>query len=101
MMSVDPPGRDVDSDDDSSRRAEDAAEGAESMSSVPSVPPTETLHDAPSRLPKRIGHYDIKRVIASGGMGTVNEATQEKPPAGSGRQTDEAGYRLTLSHAAV
>ncbi len=30
-------------------------------------------------IPKRIGHYRIKRAIASGGMGTVYEAVQEKP----------------------
>ena len=29
--------------------------------------------------PKRIGQYTIKRVIASGGMGTVFEALQENP----------------------
>ncbi len=30
-------------------------------------------------LPQRIGAYHIKRRIASGGMGTVYEATQEHP----------------------
>lgn len=30
-------------------------------------------------LPQRIGQYHIKRAIASGGMGTVYEAIQEKP----------------------
>jgi len=33
----------------------------------------------PSPLPERIGRYHIKRVIASGGMGTVYEATQDNP----------------------
>ncbi len=42
---------------------------------------TETLKRSsfPGATPKRIGHYHIKRVIAMGGMGTVYEATQEKP----------------------
>ncbi|MEK7730921.1 MAG: protein kinase, partial [Planctomycetota bacterium] len=30
-------------------------------------------------LPERIGRYHIKRVIATGGMGTVYEATQDNP----------------------
>jgi len=30
-------------------------------------------------IPKKIGHYTIRRVIASGGMGTVYEAAQEQP----------------------
>ena len=40
---------------------------------------TETLPDAPARLPKQIGQYHIKRAIATGGMGTVYEAVQERP----------------------
>ena len=40
------------------------------------------------RLPETIGHYRIKRAIATGGMGTVYEATQENPRR-SGRQGDE------------
>ena len=32
-----------------------------------------------SGLPRRIGNYQIRRVIASGGMGTVYEAVQENP----------------------
>ena len=44
---------------------------------------TETREHTPSagpaRIPKRIGQYSIKRAIASGGMGTVYEALQEKP----------------------
>jgi serine/threonine protein kinase len=33
----------------------------------------------PAHVPERIGRYHIKRVIASGGMGTVYEATQDNP----------------------
>jgi len=33
----------------------------------------------PPGVPDRIGHYAIKGVIASGGMGTVYEAVQDKP----------------------
>jgi len=45
------------------------------------LPSTETASHAPPvhPLPERIGHYHIKRVIASGGMGTVYEAVQESP----------------------
>src|SRR3990172_9600449 len=35
--------------------------------------------DRPAGVPERIGRYHIKRVIASGGMGTVYEATQDNP----------------------
>lgn len=35
--------------------------------------------DSPGNLPTKIGQYVIKRVIASGGMGTVFEALQENP----------------------
>jgi tetratricopeptide (TPR) repeat protein len=43
--------------------------------------PTQTVSDGPLRggIPRRIGQYRIKRAIASGGMGTVYEATQEQP----------------------
>ncbi len=44
-------------------------------------PSTETLDATRTTpgLPDRIGRYHIKRVIASGGMGTVYEATQDNP----------------------
>src|SRR3989304_4754773 len=47
----------------------------------PQDPSTETLETTPraSTFPDRIGLYHIKRVIASGGMGTVYEATQDNP----------------------
>ncbi|MCZ6779212.1 MAG: protein kinase [Acidobacteria bacterium] len=40
---------------------------------------TREQSDRPAYIPKKIGAYTIKRVIASGGMGTVYEAVQEKP----------------------
>ncbi len=42
---------------------------------------TETRSGAVPRgpIPKKIGHYTIRRVIASGGMGTVYEAAQKQP----------------------
>jgi len=42
---------------------------------------TETHEPYPSSVTsiKRVGQYHIKRAIASGGMGTVYEATQERP----------------------
>ncbi len=79
-MSVDSPRPGPDSeDDDFLRRTSDAAETAEVTLSVPPTPSTEMQHDAPTRLPKRIGQYRIKSIIASGGMGTVYQAIQEKP----------------------
>ena len=53
-------------------------EGTGSLSPVGE--PTATVKpEASARTPKRIGHYHVKRAIASGGMGTIYEATQEKP----------------------
>ena len=68
-MSVDPPQPNADSDDDFPRRANDTEKPANDTSSGSSVPPTETLRDAPTRLPKTIGQFHVKGVIASGGMG--------------------------------
>jgi tetratricopeptide (TPR) repeat protein len=44
-------------------------------------PQTETQANAVPRaaVPKKIGHYTIRRKIASGGMGTVYEAAQDHP----------------------
>ncbi len=66
-MSVDRQQPNIDSDDDSA-------------SPSPAGEPTATVQpEATARTPERIGHYHIKRVIASGGMGTVYEAVQENP----------------------
>ena len=74
-MNVDPPGP-SESDENPRRQALDPANGT---ASVPRGQATEALSKAQARLPKRIGQYHIKSVIASGGMGTVYEAVQEKP----------------------
>ncbi|MHC4653187.1 MAG: serine/threonine protein kinase, partial [Planctomycetota bacterium] len=54
---------------------------AETIDSPPGVQArTVDLADAmPARIPEKIGHYHIKRVIAAGGMGVVYEAVQEHP----------------------
>jgi len=41
--------------------------------------PTEEHRPLPAGVPQTIGHYKIQSVIASGGMGTVYKAVQEKP----------------------
>ena len=55
------------------------SDDAESAAPLPAE--TQTFQSAPvaAPIPKRIGQYSIKRAIASGGMGTVYEALQEKP----------------------
>ena len=41
--------------------------------------PTESLVQPVSDEGRRIGRYEIRRVIGSGGMGTVYEAVQDHP----------------------
>jgi serine/threonine protein kinase/Tfp pilus assembly protein PilF len=40
---------------------------------------TQAVQTLAASFPRRIAHYNVTRVIASGGMGTVYEATQEHP----------------------
>ncbi len=77
-MSVDPPRSDHDSGTGSFR---DADEAAGRPSPDPRASSTKTLKGSAAlgRMPKEIGRYHVKRVIASGGMGTVYEAVQEHP----------------------
>jgi eukaryotic-like serine/threonine-protein kinase len=49
-------------------------------SSIPGVASLAPIAEAsPEEMPRKIGTYDIVRLIGSGGMGTVYEATQESP----------------------
>ena len=78
-MSVEPPKSDDRSDDEQLRRAIAAGE-TESGGSLPTETQAQSDDARPAAaIPKRIGQYHIKRAIASGGMGTVYEAVQEKP----------------------
>ncbi len=43
------------------------------------APPTPVTGPLQRARPQKIGRYHVKRVIASGGMGTVYEAVQEQP----------------------
>jgi len=45
----------------------------------PSEAETQASAVPPAGIPKKIGHYTIRRKIASGGMGTVYEAAQDQP----------------------
>jgi len=59
----------------------DERDGAEGRAAGERDSFTESLGDGsrPSGLPRKIGHYSIRRRIASGGMGTVYEAAQDHP----------------------
>jgi serine/threonine protein kinase len=41
--------------------------------------PADAADELHPRVPEKIGHYHVKRVIATGGMGVVYEAVQEHP----------------------
>ena len=70
-----------DSDDRLIEAANHQAFAGDSESKSPAGDSTEMLNGSvgPERMPKEIGRYHVKRVIASGGMGTVYEALQEHP----------------------
>jgi serine/threonine protein kinase/formylglycine-generating enzyme required for sulfatase activity len=69
-----------DSDDRLTEAGKREALDDDSGSSTPNGQATETVRpEVSARIPKRIGQYHIKRAIASGGMGTVYEAMQERP----------------------
>jgi len=53
--------------------------GSNSLWRAVCEPAADGITDAPDHVPERIGPYRIKGIIASGGMGTVYEATQENP----------------------
>ena len=79
-MSVDPPSRDLDSGDDLLRRAKNDTNTAGQTPQVPDGQTTETVPPgATARLPKTIGQFHVKGVIATGGMGAVYRAVQEHP----------------------
>ncbi len=78
IMSIDPPKTGSESNDRMARRAVEVG-GTESAAPLPTETQTQQSAPVAAPIPKRIGQYSIKRAIASGGMGTVYEALQEKP----------------------
>ncbi len=75
-MPTNPP-QNHESDESFLRKFKDAAE---KTSDVWREPDTETVQPhLQAKMPKQIGRYHVKRVIATGGMGTVYEAVQERP----------------------
>ena len=67
-----------------------------SRDGLPEIDPQ--LLSRPSMIGKKIGACTIKRVIGSGGMGTVYESIQEQPRRRVALN-DKAGYYLALSPA--
>jgi len=57
----------------------DPLPGKDRADPLPAETVTHETVPQPHRFQDRIGRYHIKRVIASGGMGTVYEATQDNP----------------------
>jgi len=68
-----------DSEDDLNKKKTDQDPNSHSDDETKTFHPNFTGGKLESHHPKKIGQYLIKRVIASGGMGTVFEALQENP----------------------
>ena len=98
-MNVDPPGP-SESDKNLLGQARDAANGA---TSGPRGQTTETLTDSPARLPKRIGQFRIRQVIASGAWSLVGGINVRGFIAHARGQAildaRAAAFRLSLRHA--
>ncbi len=77
-MTIGPPKTDPESEDRMARRAVEVG-GTESVAPLPTE--THTQHGASlaAPIPKRIVQSTSSRAMASGGMGTVYEAVQDKP----------------------
>jgi serine/threonine protein kinase len=70
--------------DQSGRESDSRSSDGQGPSADPTSAPTSdsqsvSSSDLPPGVPRRIARYEIRRVIASGGMGTVFEALQDQP----------------------
>ena len=77
-MTQDPPSTEHDTDEVFLDEIRSAARDASSVPYGTAVPIDAKSHTNVN-VPKRIGPYYIKRVLATGGMGTVYEGNQENP----------------------
>ncbi|MCP5112324.1 MAG: serine/threonine protein kinase, partial [bacterium] len=56
-----------------------ADQGAGDFLETPAILSADSAEDLPPPIPRRIGRYQVNGLIATGGMGTVYEAQQERP----------------------